>query len=163
MEEGIWSSVFRGGERFLGGRAEIGNSSIFFSYLKKKARWVPQALMCIIYPSGILLLHIPLQPCSGLGEVTVTLEPAGLCDFARRSRQKRGPVCSAGAELSPRCRGFACGRYFARWRKIVVTWSGGVLVSDFFKRIMVSLKNRTPPPPPNWQLLKVVDPLLPGI
>ena len=33
---------FSGGERFLGGRAEIGNSSDFFSYLKKRARWVPQ-------------------------------------------------------------------------------------------------------------------------
>ena len=43
-KKGMWSSVFSGGERFLGGRAEIGNSSVFFSYLKKRARWVPQAL-----------------------------------------------------------------------------------------------------------------------
>ena len=48
MEEGIGSSVFRGGERFLEGRAEIGNSSVFFSYLKKKARWVPQVYKHII-------------------------------------------------------------------------------------------------------------------
>ena len=41
-KKGMWSSVFSGGERFLGGRAEIGNSSVFFSYLKKRARWVPQ-------------------------------------------------------------------------------------------------------------------------
>ena len=43
-KKGMWSSVFSGGERFLGGRAEIGNSSVFFSYLKKRARWVPQEL-----------------------------------------------------------------------------------------------------------------------
>ena len=42
--KGMWSSVFWGGERFLGGRAEIGNSSVFFSYLKKRARWVPQVV-----------------------------------------------------------------------------------------------------------------------
>ena len=41
-KKGMWSSVFSGGERFLGGRAEIGNSSVFVSYLKKRARWVPQ-------------------------------------------------------------------------------------------------------------------------
>ena len=41
-KKGMWSSVFSGGERFLGGRAKIGNSSVFFSYLKKEARWVPQ-------------------------------------------------------------------------------------------------------------------------
>ena len=42
MEEGDLVELFSGGERFFGGRAEIGNSSVFFSYLKKRARWVPQ-------------------------------------------------------------------------------------------------------------------------
>ena len=42
MEEGDVVERFSGGERFLGGRAEIGNSSVFFSYLKQRARWVPQ-------------------------------------------------------------------------------------------------------------------------
>ena len=44
MEEGDLVERFSGGERFLGGRAEIGNSSVFFSYLKIRARWVPQVV-----------------------------------------------------------------------------------------------------------------------
>ena len=45
MEEKDLVERFSGGERFFRGRAEIGNSSVFFSYLKKRARWVPQEVM----------------------------------------------------------------------------------------------------------------------
>ena len=47
MEEGDLVERFSGGERFFGGRAEIGNSTVFFSYLKKRARWVPQECVCV--------------------------------------------------------------------------------------------------------------------
>ena len=36
MEEGDLVERFSGGERFLGGRAEIGNSSVFFLVPKKR-------------------------------------------------------------------------------------------------------------------------------
>ena len=47
MEEGDLVELFSGGERFLGGRAESVIRAVYFSYLKAKARWVPQVYIYI--------------------------------------------------------------------------------------------------------------------